>query len=213
MPDIFDVMTKRRSVRKFLEVPLDWELVGQVCEAGRLAPTAGNVQDVRFCVVQDPGQREKIAEACYKQFWIANAPVIIVIGVEPQKTEQFYGQRGKELYASHNAAAAAMQMILAAEALGLSTCWVGAFEDHQLKRAIEMPDNMQAHIVLPIGYADEKPKEPLKFTIETMVYMSTWGNRFSHIRDLTGEFSLATEGALKKGKELIEKAKKHLQKV
>ena len=211
--DIFDVIQKRRSVRKFLEVPLDWEHVGQIIEAGRMAPTAGNVQDVRFCVVLDPGTREKIAEACYQQYWMSKAPVHIVVGVETQKTEAFYGHRGKEVYAAQNAAAATMSMVLAAEALGLSTCWVAAFEDHQLKRAIGMPDNVQAHCVIPLGFADETPREPIKFSIETVVYLNSWGNRFLHMRDLSGEFSDMTDAALKKGKEIMEKAKKHLQKV
>ena len=104
-------------------------------------------------------------------------------------------------------------MILAAEALGLGTCWVGAFEDHMLKRACGMADDVQAHCVIPLGYADEKPREPVKFGIETIVYMGNWGNRYTNMRDLTGEFSNLSEEALKKGKEIIEKAKKHLQRV
>jgi nitroreductase len=211
--DVFEVLQKRRSVRKFLEAPLDWENVGDILDAGRVAPTAGNVQDVRFLVIQDPEQRNKVAEACYQQYWMAKAPIHIVVGVEPQKTEQFYGKRGKELYAAHDAAAAAMSIILAAEAMGLATCWVGAFEDHMLKRACGMSDDVQAHCVIPLGYADEKPREPVKFSIETMVYLDKWGNRYTSIYDLTGEFSHSTEAALKKGKEIIEKAKKHLQRV
>lgn len=213
MPDIFDVMKNRRSIRRFLEVPVDWEPIGNILEAGRMAPTAGNIQDVRFVVILDPGTREKIAEACFQQYWMSKAPVFIVIGTDPTKTEQFYGKRGVEVYTSQNASAAAMSMVFAAEAQGLATCWVSAFEEHALKGIIGMPDNCQVHCVLPIGYADEKPKEPLKFSIETLVYFNSWGNRFLHMTDLTGEYSIQVEAALKKGKDIIEKAKKHLQRV
>lgn len=213
MPDLFDVMQKRRSVRRFLEVPVDWEPIGEILEAGRLAPTAGNIQDVRFLVVLDPGTKEKIAEACFQQYWMSKAPVFIVVGTDPTKTEQFYGKRGVDVYSAQNAAAAIMSMVLTAEAEGLATCWVSAFEDQQLKGIIGMPDNCQLHAVLPVGYADEKPKEPLKFSIETLVYFNSWGNRFLHMRDLTGEYSNEVEAALRKGKDIIEKAKKHLQRV
>ncbi|MEK6822203.1 MAG: nitroreductase family protein [Nanoarchaeota archaeon] len=211
--DVFEAIHKRRSVRKFLDVPLDWEPVGQILEAGRLAPTAGNTQDVKFVVVLDPDTREKVAEACYQQYWMSKAPIHIVVCVDPTKTESFYGKRGKEVYATQDAAAAAMSMLLAAEAQGLGACWVAAFEEHQLKRAVGIPENVQAHVVIPIGYADETPKEPLKFGIESLVYLNGWGSRWIHMFELTGEYSRSVEAALKKGKALLEKAKKHLQRV
>jgi nitroreductase len=211
--DVFDAIKKRRSVRRFLEVPLDWEPVGQILDAGRLSPTAGNVQDAQFVVVLEHNIKQKIAEACFEQYWIAKAPVIIVIGTDPLKNEQFYGARGAELYTAHDAAAAAMSMLLAAEAQGLAACWVGAFEERMLREAIGMPDSVKPHVVLPIGYADEKPQQPLKFGVESVVFMNSWGNKYSHMTDLTGEFSHEVDKALRKGKELIEKAKKQLQRV
>ncbi len=211
--DVFDAITKRRSVRRFLEVPLDWEPIGQILDAGRLAPSAGNVQDAQFVVVLDTDTKQKVAEACFEQYWIAKAPVIIIIGTDPLKNEQFYGQRGKELYTAHDAAAAAMNMLLAAEAQGLASCWVGAFEERMLREAIGMPESVNPHVVIPIGYADEKPQEPLKFGVESVVFMNSWGNKYSHMTELTGEFSHEVEKALRRGKELMEKAKKQLQRV
>jgi hypothetical protein len=76
-----------------------------------------------------------------------------------------------------------------------------------------MPEHVKPHVVIPVGYPDEKPQQPLKFAIESVVFMNEWGNKYLHITDLTGEYSHEVDKALRRGKELIEKAKKQLQRV
>lgn len=211
--EVIEAIGTRRSVRKFLEVPLAWEVVGRVLDCVRLAPTAGNVQDVRAIVILDHDVRAKVAEACYQQYWMSKAPVHIVLAVDPTKNEQMYGDRGKTKYAAHDAASVGAMMLLAAHSQGLATCWIGAFDDDMLRRATGMPDDIQPHIVLALGYPDEKPQAPLKFGIESLVYINQYGNRFAHLPELTGEYSRALESSLRRGKDIIEKAKKHLQRV
>jgi len=150
----------RRSIRKYLEVPLEWEKVGVVLEAGRLAPSAGNTQEWSFIVVTDATIREQIAELSLDGLWMAAASVHIVITADTEKIGRSFGRRGERLYAVQDCAAAATQMMLAAHSQGLGTCWVGAFDEHALARLLGIPDTIRAQLILTLGYPDETPATP-----------------------------------------------------
>jgi len=174
--DVFEAITTRRSVRKFLDAPIEWDKISLILEAGRLAPSAGNVQERIFIVVADEELRKKVAEAALKQYWIATAPFIIVICADTDKIKRYYGIRGERLYSIQDCAIAATQMILTAYSLDLATCWVGAFEENMLQRALGLPDTLRPQILLPMGYPDEKPKPTSRLRLENMVYFDGYGN-------------------------------------
>ncbi len=206
-----DNIYNRRSVRKFKDIPVEMEKIGKILDAGRLAPSAGNLQDWKFILIKKPETIEKIAKACLEQYWIATAPVVIVVCTDPSKTESHYGKKGKT-YTYHNGAAAAMSMILAAQNLSLASCWVGAFEEEMLKRTLNIPNGIIIHAVLPIGYAAEKPPEPAKFTLEDVAFIETFDNR---IKDVPAYYQWYAEHVRKvaeKGKELIKKFSEKLSK-
>ena len=173
--DVIEAISKRRSVRKFLEAPVEWEKVSQVLDAGRIAPSAGNVQEWKFIVVTDLELRKKVAECALKQHWISKAPVIIIICADIDKIKRHYGMRGERLYSIQDCAIAATHMILTAESLGLATCWVGAFEENMLQRVLEIPDNSRPQVIIPMGYADEKPKPTTRLRLENMVFLNGYG--------------------------------------
>ena len=106
--EVLECIKTRRSIRKYLDKPLPWELIANVMEAGRYAPSAGNLQNWKFIAVMSEGRRKAIAEASLQQYWMEQAPVHIVICSEPEKGEMHYGKRGKENYTIQNSAAAAM---------------------------------------------------------------------------------------------------------
>ncbi len=183
--DVFDIISERHSVRKFLDSPVEWEKISQILEAGRLAPSAGNVQDWKFIVITEPELRKKVAESALKQYWISKAPVIIIICSDIDKIKRQYGVRGERLYSIQDCAIAATYMILTAHSLGLATCWVGAFEENLLQRALSIPDNSRPQVILPIGYPDEKPKPTYRLRLENMVYLNGYGN-VHRIKDMGG---------------------------
>ena len=124
--DVFEAMRNRRSIRKYLDLPVEWDKVGTILEAGRLAPSAGNLQAWKFIVVRDDNKRKALADATQQQYWMEQAPVhIVVVGVHA-KHERFFGERGKNFYSIQECAMAAMQMMLAAHSLGLGSCFVSA---------------------------------------------------------------------------------------
>ncbi len=186
--DLMEAIAKRRSVRRYLEKPVAWDDVGTILDAGRLAPSAGNLQNWKFIVVTDAAKRKAISEACLQQHWMATAPVHIVICAEPRKAIQFYGIRGDRLYSVQNCAAAAQNMLLAATACGLGSCWVGAFDEGMLKSAASIIEEARPQSVITIGYPAETPKEPMHYTIENVAFLQRWGSRIGDVDAVMGHY-------------------------
>ena len=158
--EVFECINTRRSIRNYLDIPVEWDKVGTILEAGRLAPNSGNIQDYNFIVVQDEEKRKTIAEASLRQHWMSKAPVYIVVCADLKKSERFYGVRGNRLYSIQNCAAAIENMLLTANSLGLGACWVGAFDENVVSRVLGIPDYARPQAIITIGYSDEKPKTP-----------------------------------------------------
>ncbi len=203
--DVTEAILTRRSIRKFADLPIPMQRIGPILEAGRAAPSAGNLQTWKFIIITDPDQRRKIADACLQQFWMAKAPVLIVVVTEVDKTQQYYGTRGEKLYVIQNAAAAIQNMLLATHAQGLASCWVSAFDEGMINRICNIPDSAKPQAVLPIGFADEKVPVPPRYNIEIVTFIGKYGTRTADMNWVLGHYSAYVEEAMKKGKDFIEK--------
>ncbi len=210
--DAFECIQKRRSVRRFLDVPVEMEKIGKILNAGRLAPSAGNLQNWGFIIVNDPGNKKAVAEACLRQMWMSAAPVLIVVCAQSEKSSKFYGLRGERLYNIQNCSAAAENMLLAATALDLGSCWVGAFEEDMLSTVCGIPAEARPQMVIAIGYAAEKPNMPTKHILEKMAFLEKYNNRIKDIDITLGYTSKSVRKAVDKTKEIIEKMHKKLKK-
>ncbi len=163
-----ECIKKRRSVRRYKrkEIPMDDIL--KILDAGRLAPSAGNIQGWIFIVVRDKEKKKKLAEASYNQNWMADAGAIIVVCADFEKYKFYYGERGERLYAIMDASAAAENMILAATDLGYGSCWVSAFEDEKVMEILGMnPEKSIRPLILitigvPISWPESPPKKKLE---------------------------------------------------
>jgi hypothetical protein len=74
-------------------------------------------------------------------------------------------------------------MMLAAHALGLATCWIGAFDESKIQRPLGLPDNVRPQMILTLGYPDEKPKMPPRYPIDNLVFLERFGN-IGRIKDI-----------------------------
>ena len=223
--ETFEAIEERRSVRKFSDLPVEWEKVGNILRAAQLAPTSGNVQDFKLVVVTDKNKRAALANAALKQHWIASAPVIIVVYSEPKGTQRFYGLRGEKLYTIQNSAAAVENMLLAATDQCLASCWVGAFDENMVNSILGAPASVRPQAMVPIGYADEKPEMPRRHRLVDLVYINNWKGKIVNIDLLFDDYSEvvrrkmaeAKETAMEKGpvigKELAAKGKKKIQQI
>ena len=189
------------------------EKIGAILEAGRAAPSSGNVQNWMFIIVDDETKRKKIAEACFQQYWMATAPIIIVVCSKPHEVQRYYGIRGERLYSVQNAAAAAENMILMAHDKGLGACWVGAFDEDKIKDILGIVKEARPQVILPIGYSDEEPLSPSKYKLDNVVYWNKWWGR---IKDINVYMGHTTAEKIRRwteaGKRALEKARKKIQK-
>jgi len=210
--DLFEAIVERRSIRKFTDEPVYWGDVVKIIEAGMHAPSSGNLQNWRFVIITDEEKKKQIAEACVQQYWIAKAPVIIVVCSDMEKIRKFYGIRGERLYAIQNCAAAIQNMLLTAHSLGLGSCWVGAFEENSIQRIIGNPDSVRIEAVLPIGHPDEKPSPPSINTLESTCFFERWGNRIKDIEGVLWNYNIGGKAvaSAKKGVNSISKYGKKL---
>ena len=155
--DFYEVIKKRKSVRKYKSDPIPEEVVNKILEAGRIAPSAKNIQPWRFIVVKNPDIKKKVAEACRGQLWIADADLILV-GCILEKIA--WGRMGGYMSSGPVDLGIALDhMILAAANEGLGTCWIGAFVEQDVKDILQVPEDVKVMALTPIGYPAEEPKD------------------------------------------------------
>ncbi|MFU2157470.1 MAG: nitroreductase family protein [Caldisericum sp.] len=145
---ILEAILKRRSVRNYQEKDVEEEKLKEVLEAGRLAPSACNIQPWKFVVVKDKETRKKMVSACANQKFVGEAPVLIVGCI----TERGYLMGG--WYDSNilDLGIALDHMTLQAAHLGLGTCWIGAFNEGEVKKLLNIPQNVRVAAILTLGY-------------------------------------------------------------
>lgn len=157
--DIFDCIRESHSIRNFKSEQIPDATLTRILEAGNMAPSAGNLQPWYFYVVQDSSVKDKISAAAFDQEQIDDAPTVIVIAADPARSNERYGERGAQLYCLQDTAAAAQNILLAAEGLGIAACWVGAFNETKVEEAIEAPPRLRAVAIICLGYSDEEPRK------------------------------------------------------
>jgi len=172
--EIDQCIQERRSVRKYNSKKVSWDNVAEILEAGIQAPCAGGIQNYHFIVVQSSKKRGLISKAC-RQSWMSQAPVFIVICNDKQKTKKFYEDVG-EKYSTQNCAVAAENILLKAHSLGLSTCWIGSYDEIELASILKLPENVNPDMIITIGYSDSKPKAPRRFSLDILTYFEEFGN-------------------------------------
>lgn len=155
--EFYDVIKKRRSIRKYKKEKIPDDVLKRILDAGRIAPSAKNIQPWKFIVIRDEKIKKKVAEACKNQIWMADADVIIC-GCADEKIA--YGKMGGYMSSfSIDLAIAIDHIILAAANEGLGTCWIGAFDEKEVKNVLGIPDDIRVVALTPIGYPDEEGKD------------------------------------------------------
>ena len=149
--EAIEALKTRRSKRKFLPKPISKEVVEDIIDCGRLAPSAVNIQPVEFIVVTKGEIRKRIAEMADRGRFIAHAPVCIAVFSRQTK---YYLEDGST--ASEN-------LLLAAHAHGLGACWVAGDKKpyaEKVRQLLGAPQDFRLISLIPMGYSDEQPKLP-----------------------------------------------------
>ena len=172
--DIFQVFRDRRSIRKYKDIPVEQEKIEQVLDAARLAPSWKDLQCWRFLVVTDTAKREVLLSVFgddnpgKKAF--TQAPVAIIVCGNPAESDVSHGI---EYYVA-DVAIAFEHLCLAAHALGLGTCWMGLFDEAELKKQLNIPENIRVVGLTPLGYPDQEPKPRPRKELNEIAHYNEW---------------------------------------
>ena len=144
--DVFEAIQKRKSIRAYEKTPVPEETVKKILDAARLAPSALNCQPWHFIVVAGSEKRKDLSKGVFAKF-LAETPVVIVACGDTKASPK---------WCSIDVAIAIENMVLAATAEGLGTCWVGSFDENQVKAVLKIPEKFKVVALLAVGYASGK---------------------------------------------------------
>lgn len=177
--NVMDAIRTRRSVRSYATDPLSPEVRKRMRDALRLAPSACNFQPWHFILVSEAGKRRALAAASNSQNWMADAPLIVVGCAVPDQAYQRMGGYGNS--ADLDVTIALDHLTLAAVAEGLGTCWIGAFDEGQVKALLNVPEEVKVVAMTPLGYPASpdliRPLEPGKRKDESAIFSA---DRYGH---------------------------------
>ena len=170
---LLDLLKHRKSVRDFLERPVEREKIMMCLEAARLAPSACNSQPWRFIVVDDKQLKNKLCDAAFSGIYSVNAfckmaPVLVVVISEKSKFLARIGGMFRDTkYYLIDIGIAIEHFVLQAEDLDLGTCWIGWFNEGAIKPILNIPQGKKIDILIALGYYDrgklgpEHDREPI----------------------------------------------------
>jgi len=150
---IIEEIAGRRSVREYAGRPVEEEKLARVLEAGRLAPTARNVQPCEFVVVTDAHRRRRLADISPHQPFLRQGPVLLAACALNPSYVMRCGQPAYPI----DLAIVLDHMSLQAVREGLGTCWIGSFSEAQAKLALGVPDAVRIAALMSLGYPARLP--------------------------------------------------------
>ncbi len=156
--EFFATLQNRYSARAYQKLPVPPDNLQAILQAANDAPSAGNLQPFEIVVVREPAAKQRLAECCFQQMFIAEAPVVLVFFANPAKSAAKYGKLGETLLCVQDATIACAHAHLAAAALGLGSCWIGAFDEAVVREVTGAPAPWRTMALLPIGYPADAPK-------------------------------------------------------
>lgn len=170
-----DKIKTRRSIRKFSTRQVDWNMIYDIIDAGLNAPSAGNVENTEILVVSNKAKRNEISKIENQQFWLADAPYLLVVIRDNSRLMDLYPGEG-ELYSVQNTAAVIENMLLIAHFYDLGACWVESCDNEVLKAALGIPSNRHVDAVIPIGYPMEEP-QTIRAPAIAKTFFEKYGNK------------------------------------
>ena len=166
---VFEAICKRYSCRSYQDRQVEKDKLDRIIESVRLAPSAKNLQDWRFVVVQDKDAKIKLAKAANEQKFLENAGAIIIAC-----TNSDHVMRCGQAIGPIDVAIALEHVCLAATELGLATCWIGSFYPDKVRPILGIPEDITIVELMALGYPADTQKEPVREPVESIVCYEKW---------------------------------------
>jgi nitroreductase len=167
--EVLEAIRTRRSIRKYDRRLVPEEAIKKILEAGRWAPSANNAQPWTFIVLKDERVRKDVARATSYGKFLAEAPLGIAVVIDPAAST----------HPVEDGAIATQNMILAAHALGLGTCWIGSYGsayEERVKEILGIPKGRRLLSIVSVGFPAESPKSTRR-ELGKLVFKDRYGKK------------------------------------
>lgn len=161
--DVKSAISARRSVRKYEKKPLPAELLVELLECARQAPSANNAQRWSMVVVTDEGTKQRLVKACGNQSFVGDCAAYLVPVAEPGSP-----------YPEVDVAIALDHLSLAAAERGLGTCWIGHFDPGEVKEILGIPKEREVPICMTLGYPAQSPPARKRKPLAGLFHKDAW---------------------------------------
>ena len=170
MENTIDTIYDRRSVRKYTDKPVNPDLVDEILRAGMFAPSGCNKQPWEFVVFNERQIIDEIKDMHPYASALATAPVCIMVCGDTQR------EMAKGFY-QVDCSAVIENMLLAARALGLDTCWMGVYPWEEVmqnfSKRFELPEHIEPFALISLGYAQSRQERPKRYD-STRIHYNKW---------------------------------------
>lgn len=162
--NVLDVIKKRRSIRTYKKETIPQQILKEIVDCGRLAPTARNIQPWKFVIITQDKTIKKIAEATDHGKFLAEAPACILVFCQDTK------------YYLEDGCAATQNILIAAQSFGIGSCWIAGDKKpyaEKICQIINAPEGLKLVSIIALGYPAENPS-PQKKSIEEVLIWEHW---------------------------------------
>ena len=169
MMDLFETIRARQSVRAYLDKEIEAGKLEAILRAANQSPSAGNLQAYQVILIREKSLILKLAKATYNQDFITQAPVVLAFCADVERSSAKYGSAGERLFCVQDATIATAYAQLAATALGLATCWIGAFDEQKVAGVLGLKPGLRPVAILPVGWPAESPERTPRRSLDELV--------------------------------------------
>ncbi len=166
--NVLESVLNRRSIRKFQEKEIPNEMVDKLIHALIWAPSAGNLQSRKFYIIKDQKVKDSITRVALNQTFISKAPIVFVCCTDDMLASR-YGQRGVNLYTIQDVSCSIMGMMLVAHEMGLGTVWVGAFNENEIIKILNLPSHLRPVAIIPVGWPKKIPSTTPRVSVSEAI--------------------------------------------
>lgn len=170
--DVKKAVEERRSIRKYQDREVSDDLIRELIDAARLAPSGNNAQPSRYYVVKDKKTKDKLRKnEIFDQDFVYKAPVIIVCCTNPNAyTKRVEGwDLPDDIRAIRDLSIASSYIVLRAVELGLGTCYIGWVKGEKIKEVLDIPKEYIVPFVIIVGHPAEEPKPTPRKSIDEIL--------------------------------------------
>lgn len=174
--ELKNIIKSRRSIRQFTPYKPPYKIIFEIIQTSFNAPRAGNIPNTDYILIENSSKKATIANLCYQQSWIAQAPYILIVISSKDDISKLYPDMSLR-FSTQNTAVQIQNLLLLIHSAGFSSCWVESFQEEVLKDFLAIPSNLEIHAVLPVGFAKEIVQAPTNPDLLMKIHFEKFGSK------------------------------------